>query len=88
MSEVVLSPKVQIFNSFRKFHFMEEYKTTLGEIEVANPRKDGTTYDMGVCFDMLIADYNRVKEGKKIDYPFADSDKFDWEQFGADLKEI
>ena len=47
-----------------------------------------TTYDMGVCFDMLIADYNRVKEGKKIDYPFADSDKFDWEQFGADLKEI
>lgn len=71
-----------------RMEMQEKYKDTLAQIEVANPKKDGTTYDMGVCFDMLVADSKNVAEGKPIEFPFADSGNFDWEQFGADLKEI
>jgi len=64
----------------------EKYKLTLAEIEKANPKEDGSTYDMGVCLDMLISDYKSMEEGKEPAYKFDGMDKFEWQEFGKDYK--
>ena len=71
-----------------KMELIEAYKDVLAEIEKANPKKDGTKYDMGVCFDMLIDDYKAHKNGKAIEYKFNDSETFDWDKFGKELETL
>lgn len=72
-----------------KMELMEKYKETLALIEKANPKKeDGTTYDMGVCFEMLIADFKAVQGKQEIPYPFEGSGEFDWDAFGKEYEAL
>lgn len=72
-----------------KMELMEKHKDTLAAIEKANPKKeDGTPYDMGVCFDMLVADYKAKKGEQELPYSFEGSDEFDWDAFGKEYEAL
>lgn len=71
-----------------KKELMNKYADTLAKIEVANPKEDGTTYDMGVCLDMLISDYTSKCLGETPRYIFDGIEEFDFEEFGKDYKTI
>lgn len=65
----------------------EKYIDTLKALEVKNKKGDGTPYDMGVLFDMLVADLKAHDGGQKLPYQFEGIEDFDWETFGKEYNE-
>ena len=71
-----------------KMELMEKYIETLQVIEQTNTKDDGTPYDKGVLFDMLIADYKARKAGETLPHPFEGADAFDWDAFGKEYEAL
>ena len=65
-----------------------KYTDTLAKIEKANPKDDGSTYDAGVCFDMLVSDYTSHVVGAEPRYTFEGIEEFDWDAFGEDYGKL
>ena len=67
---------------------IRKYATAIAAVTLANPKEDGTMYDMGVGLDMLVSDMNSIKEGKEPAYKFEGMDAFDWTAFEADYNQL
>ena len=71
-----------------KKELAEKYLETLKALEVKNTKEDKTPYDMGVLFDMLVADYKAIASGQELPYQFDGSEDFDWTEFGKEYAGI
>lgn len=67
---------------------IQKYATAIAAVTLANPKEDGTMYDMGVGLDLLISDMNSIKAGNEPAYPFEGMDAFDWTAFETDYNTL
>jgi len=72
----------------KRMDLTEKHVDTLKLIEKKNPKKDGTPYDKGVLFEMLVADLKAYDGGQVLPYAFDGMDDFDWGTFGDEYANI
>ena len=71
-----------------RMELTEKHIETLKLIEQKHKKDDGTPYDKGILFDMLVADYKAKKIGQEFPYDFEGIEEFDWDAFGAEYEAL